>query len=182
MSRLLWELDRSKVLDITPIMPDLNALIPGGARYLDGFDRIVTVTMGVGAKSQPTTPATSGLQSWIGGLINGASGSADLISAVAVLSGHPEIAIATQVLGPVLMGGSATTPPASGTKNQQRLPDYAGLISVKSQENLKKLFASMSLHHAYLYQNYDAETAKTLDSMLVVAFSQSYRAIVEVAE
>jgi hypothetical protein len=191
MSRLLWEVDQAQVVDIKPIMTDLNELIPGGARYIDGFDRIITVTMGVGSKSSSSGSGTTGSSSAGGGLFSWMDSilgtvatpqTADLIGAVAVMSGHPEIAIATQILGPVLLGGKATDTPAKAggdsKAKESRLPDYASFISVKQQVGIAKLLESMKKHHTYVNENYEDDTAEALEAMLVVAFSQSYRGIV----
>jgi hypothetical protein len=195
MSRLLLELQDKDVLDIAPLHAELDATVPGGRKHLTGFDRIITVTVGVSenqGNSGNNNNNGGGLVSWLGGLLSGAAAGASngnaagVISAVAILAGRPEIAIAATVLGPLLGaavnntgGAAAGNGGGSGGDEAQPekalIPRYDSVLTIEGQATLAAMLDDLRGHAQFVNQEYEGKIAQSLHSLLVVAYSQAFR-------
>jgi len=179
MARLLWKVDPATIIDITPMQHELDVLVPGDIK-LDGFDRIITATLGAAQSSAESD--TSGASGGLGDLFNGVTSiftevDPNTVSAVATMAGHPEIAIAAQVLLPVVQNqASPNGQPADPTSpNQSLVPDYATMLGLRSISSMNELIANFWAHMEIIKADYSGDDLKALRSLLIVSYSQVYR-------
>lgn len=172
MSRLLWNVDDTNVLDISPLQREIDELIPAGVSTA-GFDRILTASLGAVQSNSGSSGSSGG-----GGILDSLVGlfssvDPDTVAAVATMAGHPEIAIAAQVIMPMLSGDG----PADGSESDDEnyLPDYASVMDLNSLRSMKSLIETLRGHARYINDNYTGDTAESLRALLVIAYSQAFR-------
>lgn len=185
IAKLLAELDPNNILDISPLKQQLLAISIGGVEYLGGFDRVLSVVLGVSehnAQQDQQQSPYGDMFAWVTNLLGIAANNTELVAGVATLVGHPEIAAAVTMVGPILSGiaaGASSLQQQSESSQEDslvlaELPNFAAVLGATNSDSLQELIDELRAYASYISANYDSETLEALNSLLVVAYSQAY--------
>ncbi len=191
IAQLLPGLTPGSVLDISKLLPQIQALIPIAASgvNLPGLDKIFTIVGVAGAAggAQAGTPASTGanlpINGQAAGAILGSGGNISTLAGLAGLAGFGSITTYVSAAQAVLGGvqgaiPAAKTQPSSATPAPAQLgsvPDLAALLGLAgSSSNIATLISSLGGSAQIVNGNFSGANKDALLSLLKVAYAQQY--------
>jgi hypothetical protein len=199
IGQLLPGLTPGSILDITQLLPQIQALIPiaSSGVALPGLDKILTI-IGVAGAAQGSqggaTPApASGVNSALGGLLDpalagailggaGGLGSLGNLGSLATLAGFGNITQYVQAAQGVLNGGATSTPAAATTAPAAALtavPDLATLLGLATANtDVATLLQSLAGTSQVVNGNFSGANKDALLSLVKLAYTQQYLGLI----
>jgi hypothetical protein len=201
MGDVLWGV-KDTGINLTALRGELDRLIPGGSQDIAGIERLIAATVGAVQSTQPqtgsTAPATGGPAAQVGAAVGAVDPAT--VATVATMAGHPEIALAVMVLGPLIGMGNTTPPattptpttgtvagtggtggtgaaPAVGTQPQVTLPDYAAYLSLPKFASRAAWEGAFLGHIRYINQHYVGDTQQSLQALAIMAYAKALQGL-----
>jgi hypothetical protein len=201
LGALLNDFKSDKPMDITPVLNQIDATLPGGmlnAQNIGGIQGIedllsvIILAAEAAAKQNGGTVQSNGVEALLKIFLDPSKLKANDLLSIAGLAAQIGIAAATggasaaivAAINMIIGGISSATPPPANTPSltlasNPNLPKFDQLLGVNGATNFQGLIATLEAHATIVNSNFRGNARQALLTMLKLAYSQAFQKLGE---